>query len=155
MNEEEANHALAIFRERYFNIGAFENKLYDGIVPMLEQLKKLGKRMAVATSKNEVSAVRILEHFQIASYFEVIGGDCREKERNTKAKVVAYVLEQLQAKAEDAVMVGDRNYDVEGAHSLGMPCIGVLYGYGSREEFDACGADQVAQTPADVVKLFA
>ena len=123
--EEEIDNAVSVFRERYFSVGLFENAVYDGVKKMLEELKKMGKRLAVATSN-----------------------------RDNKTKVVAYVLERMNAEKSDVAMVGDRKYDIEGAHALGVEAIGVLYGYGSREEFAACGADAVVETPAELVELF-
>lgn len=154
MSVEDAEHALAFFRERYASVGLFENKVYPGIEEMLSTLKAKGKRMAVATSKKESSAIRILEHFGIASYFEVIGGDDREAGRDTKAKVIAYVLETMGADKGSVVMVGDRKFDVEGAHDIGIPCIAVAYGYGDIEEFQSCGADYIVSLPREVAEMF-
>ena len=153
MDSETAEKALVFFRERYTTVGLFENKVYPGVVEMLAALKAKGKRMAVATSKKEETAVRILEHFDIAKYFEVIGGDNRAEGRDTKAKVIDYVLECMKADKNDVIMVGDRKFDVEGAHAIGIPCIAVEYGYGDRAEFEACGADCIAATAEDVANL--
>ena len=98
--------------------------------------------------------MRILEHFEIADYFEVIGGDRREVGRDNKAKVIDYVLETMQAKKDDVIMIGDRKFDIEGAHATGIPCIAVEYGDGDRDEFKAHGADYIAKTTEDVEKLF-
>ncbi len=154
MNPEDAQRALGFFRERYATIGLFENNVYEGIPEMLQELQKKGKRLAVATSKKEETAVRILKHFEIDGYFEVIGGDNREIGRDTKAKVIDYVLEIMEGNKGDAIMVGDRKFDVEGAHLVGVPCIAVEFGYGDREEFEACGADYLAATPKAVAELF-
>lgn len=154
MSQQEAEQALVYFRERYSTVGLFENKLYPGIVEMLEELKKKGKRMGVATSKKEESALRILAHFGIDQYFEKIGGDDREVGRDTKAKVIEYVLESMHAEKAAVIMVGDRKFDVAGAHALDIPCIAVEYGYGDREEFEASGADYIAATPQAVAELF-
>lgn len=151
---KEAEQGIEVFRERYSTIGLFENKVFPGIVEMLEALKAKGKRMAVATSKKEDLAVRILEHFDIAKYMEVIGGDMREAGRDNKAKVIDYVLETMQAEKDDVIMVGDRKFDIEGAHAIGIPCIAVEWGYGDREEFEAHGADIIAATTEDVADLF-
>ena len=132
----------------------FENKVYPGVVEMLENLHRKGKRMAVATSKKEALAVTILKHFEIAKYFEVIGGDARELGRDTKAKVIDYVLETMQAEKTDVIMVGDRMFDIEGAHALGIPCIAVEFGYGDRAEFEEYHADYIAATAEDVAELF-
>ncbi len=96
MELKKAEEGIEVFRERYSTIGLFENKVFHGIVEMLEELQAKGKRMAVATSKKEDLAVRILEHFEIAKYFEVIGGDMREAGRDNKAKVIEYVLETMK-----------------------------------------------------------
>lgn len=154
MDTKTAETALAYFRERYTTVGLFENRLYPGTEEMLAALRAKGKRLAVATSKKEETAVRILEHFGVAKYFEVIGGDNREAGRDNKAKVIAYVLEQMQAEKNNVVMVGDRKFDVEGAHAIGIPCIAVEYGYGSREEFAACGADTIVSTAEELAELF-
>lgn len=154
MDAETAETALAYFRERYTTVGLFENRLYPGIEAMLAALREKGKRLAVATSKKEETAVRILEHFGVAKYFEIIGGDNRAAGRDNKAKVIAYVLEQMRAEKHDVVMVGDRKFDVEGAHAMGIPCVAVEYGYGDREEFLACGADVIVAAPGDVAELF-
>lgn len=154
MPAEEAEKGVVIFRERYSTIGLFENEVYPGVMELLKTLKAKGKRMAVATSKKEDLAVRILEHFGIAEYLEVIGGDVREAGRDTKAKVIDYVLETMQAEKDDVIMVGDRKFDIEGAHALGIPCIAVEWGYGDRAEFEACGADHIVAKAADVAELF-
>ena len=151
---EEAEKGIEVFRERYSTIGLFENEVFPGIVEMLEELKAKGKRMAVATSKKENLAVRILEHFDIAKYMEVIGGDAREIGRDTKAKVIDYVLETMGAEKEDVIMVGDRKFDIIGAHALGIPCIAVEWGYGDRAEFEAHDADYIVATTEDVANLF-
>lgn len=154
MELELAEKAVEVFRERYSTIGLFENKVFPGIVELLEDLKGKGKRMAVATSKKEELAVEILEHFDIAKYFEVIGGDKREIGRDNKAKVIDYVLETMQAEKDDVIMVGDRKFDINGAHAIGIPCIAVEYGYGDRQEFEEHDADYIAATTEDVAALF-
>lgn len=154
MDAETAETALGHFRERYTTVGLFENRLYPGTEEMLAALRKKGKRLAVATSKKEETAVRILEHFGVAGYFEVIGGDNRAAGRDNKEKVIAYVLEKMQADKGNVVMVGDRKFDIEGAHAIGIPCIAVEYGYGSRDEFTAYGADFIVGTADELVGLF-
>ena len=151
---EQCSDGIRYYREYYVNKGLFENSVYPGIEDMLRELKNAGKRLIVATSKPEEMAVRILEHFEIADYFEVIGGDRREVGRDNKAKVIDYVLETMQAKKDDVIMIGDRKFDIEGAHAIGIPCIAVEYGYGDRDEFEAHGADYIAKTTEDVEKLF-
>ena len=154
MNPEEVEQAILYFRERYFTVGLFENKVFPGIEEMLKELKAMGKRLGVATSKHESTAVRILEHFGIAQYFEVIGGDSPESSRTNKTMVMDYVLKKMGAKEGDAIMVGDRMFDIDGAHELGIPAIVVEFGYGDREEFEAHHADYIVKTPKEVADLF-
>ncbi len=154
MELKKAEEGIEVFRERYSTIGLFENKVFPGIVEMLEALKAKGKRMAVATSKKEDLAIRILEHFDIAKYMEVIGGDMREAGRDNKAKVIDYVLETMGAENGDVIMVGDRKFDIEGAHSIGIPCIAVEWGYGDCAEFEAYSADYIVATTEDVADMF-
>ncbi len=154
MDETQIEQGILHFRERYFSVGLFENIVYTGIPETLQQLRAMGKRLAVATSKHQSTAIRILEHFGLTEYFEIIGGDDQASARNTKAKVIAYVMEQLQADTTDIIMVGDRKFDIEGAHTMHIPAIGVLYGYGNQQELTACGADAIVQTPQDLLTVF-
>lgn len=153
MNETQIEQGILHFRERYFSVGLFENTVYNGIPQTLQQLRAMGKRLAVATSKHQSTAIRILEHFGLTEYFEIIGGDDQDSARNTKAKVIAYVMKQMQADTTDIIMVGDRKFDIEGAHTMHIPAIGVLYGYGDRQELTACGADAIVQTPQDLLTV--
>ena len=141
--------AIARFRARYVPIGKFENTPYPGIPTLLAHLKSEGKRLFVATSKLDTMAECILEHFGLAPYFDAIcGAPEGDKEAGKKVNVVKAALKA--AGCDDlsrAVMVGDREHDVIGAHLAGLDVIGVLYGYGSREELTAAGADQIAETP--------
>ena len=121
---------------------------------MLRELKNAGKRLIVATSKPEEMAVRILEHFQLADCFERIAGASMDEKRVEKADVLRYVIEELgQVDLTKAVMVGDRENDVRGARENGLPCIGVLYGYGSREELTEAGAAKIADTVEELKKM--
>lgn len=152
-DEAEGEQAVKYYREYYRDKGLLENEVYDGIEDMLKALREKGKRLAVATSKPEEFAIRILEHFGLAQYFEVITGDTLDFKRNTKADVIASALERLGVTDRSGViMVGDREHDVIGAKAQDLPCIGVLFGYGSQEELEAAGAKHIAQTPADVLK---
>lgn len=151
-DEAEGEQAVKYYREYYRDKGLLENEVYDGIEDMLKALREKGKRLAVATSKPEEFARRILEHFGLAQYFEVIAGDTMDFKRNTKSDVIASALERLNVTdRSQIIMVGDREHDVIGAKAQDLPCIGVLFGYGSREELEVAGAKYIAQTPADVL----
>ena len=144
-------------RERFSTIGLFENAVYAGIPEALAELRSRGFRLFVATSKPETYAVRILEHFQLDSYFQHIYGCELDGTRSEKAEVIAYLLEREQIKAETAIMIGDRLHDIRGAHANQMRAIGVLYGFGSADELEQAGADalcpSVAELPDVVARL--
>ena len=148
MTEGETQQAVALFREYYEQRGKFENAVYSGIPALLQGLREGGKRLVVATSKPEHMAVEILEHFELAGFFSCIAGSTLDESRCTKASVLAYAL--AQQGRQGAVMVGDREHDVLGARENGLPCIGVLFGYGSRQELEAAGADRIATTVQDL-----
>lgn len=143
--EDQAEEAVWKYREYFSDRGIFENKIYPGIPELLCKLQSEGRTLLLATSKPTVYAKQILEKFSIDQYFTDIQGSNLDGTRVKKAEVVAYVMKQngIVAPAE-AVMVGDRKHDIIGAKECGMSSIGVLYGYGSREELVACKADRIA-----------
>lgn len=147
ISEEDTPTAVAKYRERFSDVGWAENLVYDGIEQMLAALKQAGKKLLVATSKPEVFAIRILEHFGLNGYFDLIcGAPMHAPKGHGKADVIRDALERAGiSELSGAIMVGDRLHDVEGAHKIGLPCIGVLYGYGDREEMEACRADYIAE----------
>ena len=154
MNEEQIDEAVRIFRERYSTVGLFENRVYEGISEMLERLKNGGKRLMVATSKPEVYAVRILERFGIAPYFEIVGGAELDGSRDYKHEVIEYVLAKANITDRSRVlMIGDRRQHVLGAHKTGLKCMGILWGYGSIEELNGAGADFIAETPVKAADM--
>lgn len=148
LSREDAVKAVAAYRERYPVKGIFENRVYEGIPEALELLKKGGKRLALATSKPEIYAKRILEHFDLAKYFEVVTGAELSGERNAKADVIDECLKRLGCPDKDTVlMIGDRKHDVEGAKLCGVACAGVKFGYAEENELENAGADFVFDTP--------
>lgn len=151
MDLEESLRGVEIFRAYYNVTGKFENTPYPGIAPMLQSLRKRGKKLAVATSKPELTAVEILVHFDLAQYFDFIAGATMDNSRVTKSQVLAYALER--GGRDRAVMVGDRSHDVLGAKKSGLPCIGVLYGYGSRAELEEAGATEIVKTVEELQRL--
>lgn len=153
-NEEETGRAVAYYREYYGERGLYENTLYDGVPQLLAQIRDSGRRIVLATSKPEEFTVRILEHFQIDKYFDFVATATLDGSRSTKADVVAYALREggITDRAS-TVMVGDRKYDILGANAAGLDSIGVLYGYGSREELQKAGATHIAESVADVMKF--
>ena len=151
-SREQAVQAVEFYREYYAVTGIFENRVYDGVIPMLQALQRAGKTCILSTSKPEHYAVQILDHFGLASYFSCAAGATMDEKRTNKADVIAYALRK-SGKTGPAVMVGDRRHDIEGAKANNLPAIGVLYGYGSREELETAGADWIAETPEDLLKF--
>lgn len=150
--EEKADEAIAIYRSRYIPIGAYENAPYPGIRELLQQLQNDGYRLYVATSKPEAMSIRILEHFDLARYFTRICGAATDRSRNTKEAVISYLME-LTGETENMIMVGDTIYDVLGAKALGIPCIGVSWGYGQVSDMEQAGAVGIAYSVAELLSM--
>ncbi|ABY43271.1 MULTISPECIES: HAD family hydrolase [Bacillus cereus group] len=146
MNEIEVERAVFYFREYLKQSGLLENKVYDGIGALLQELKDAGNRLFVATSKPTVFAKQVIEHFQLTSFFEEIVGSNLDGTRIKKEEIIAHILqtnEELQK--EEMVMIGDRKHDVIGANSNGIASIGVLYGYGNENELSDAGAIHIVK----------
>lgn len=146
--------AIAAYRDYFAHRGIFENRLYDGIPELLQRLQAAGIPMAMATSKPTVYAEKIAAHFGIAQYFDYIAGANLDGTRERKADVIAHALQVLAPPpGTQIVMVGDREFDVLGAAEHGIPCIGLLWGYGSREELVAAGADVIVETMDELYEV--
>lgn len=137
LSREQAEEATAKYRERFSTVGLYENEVYPGIDGMLEKLKQQGKLLGVATSKPEIFALKILEHFGLDGYFdEITGAELSSGGRNSKVDVLRCAMDRLGVSDKSrCVLVGDRKYDVEAAKQLGIDSVAVLYGFGSRDEF--------------------
>ena len=151
---EDSERAVEYFREYFSTKGMFENSVYEGIRQVLSELRKSGKRLIVATSKAEIFAKKILEHFELSGYFDFVSGATLDSSRVEKADVIQYALDCCGiTDVARVVMIGDREYDVFGAAHFGIDSVGVLYGYGSKEELTAAGATYIAQTPLDILNI--
>lgn len=150
----QAEACLARFRERFSHTGLYENTVYPGILELLRSLRTAGKTLILATSKPEPFARRILSHFGLLSYFSFVGAASMDASRVEKQAVIAHVLSACPSVTpQSAVMIGDRRHDVMGAAQHGIDCIGVTYGFGSREELLTAGAIALADSPAALGKL--
>lgn len=150
----EAEQAVEYYREYYREKGIFENKLIPGIAELLAEIHDSGRKIMLATSKPELFAKSILEHFGIAEYFDFIGGASMDGSRTKKTDVILYVLEKCNIKAyENVVMIGDRKYDIEGAKQAGLDSIGVLFGYGDHKELAEAGATYIVEKPEDILNV--
>lgn len=151
---EKALETTHIYREYYAEKGIFENEVYDGIEKLLKKLSENGKRVIVATSKPELFAKKILDHFSLSKYFEYIAGANMDETRTDKTEVIKYALEECKiTDLSRAVMIGDREHDIFGAKKIGTDSIGVLYGYGSREELENAGATHIAASPDEIYDI--
>jgi len=153
-SKEQAMQAIYDYREYFSDRGIFENIPYKGVHEMLQFLRTRGQKLVLATSKPEEFAIRILERFDLAPYFDLVVGATMDEKRSKKADVIAHALSLLQPKERDSIiMVGDREHDILGAKENGLKAIGVLYGYGSREELEQAGAYAVAETMDQLKEL--
>lgn len=144
----------ARYRDTYGSTGLFDTAVFDGIVDMLDELRRAGLVLAVATSKPEHNAVVIVEHLGLTEYFDAIAGADLETGRLDKSSVIARALDLLGVDpGPTVVMVGDRHHDIDGARDHGIDAIAVGWGYGTADEHAAAEPFAVAPTPADVVRL--
>jgi phosphoglycolate phosphatase len=162
MDDAKAKEMVAKYRERYNVVGLFEAEVYDGVADTLCALKEKGCILSVATSKPTEPTLRILEKFGVGKYFDVVVGSNPDGTGSDKKHIISQVLESLKKdhgltedmiKSNQVVMIGDRRYDIEGGKACGLQTIGVLYGYGSREEFEAAGADNIVESPEEILNL--
>lgn len=149
---EEVDNAVVYYRKLYNETGKYENFPYPGIIGLLERLKADGHRLFIATSKPEHMSVDILEHFNMAHYFERICGSLLDGVRDKKAAVIAYLLESIGG-ADNAVMVGDTVFDVLGANEHRIPTIAVSWGYGECDEMTAAGAVALVHSADELYEL--
>ena len=149
---EEADNAIKIYRSRYIPIGKFENHPYDGIEELLQKLKAQGHTLYVATSKPETMSVEILEHFDLAKYFDIIAGASFDRSRSSKEDVIAYLLNQC-GDCDEKIMVGDTAFDVIGAKAHGIPTVGVAWGYGKVSDMENAGAISIVYTMDELYNI--
>lgn len=158
--QEQAEEAIRVYRERFAPTGIFENEVYEGIPEMLAHLCQNGQRLAVASSKPIGFVRRILEHFDIIRYFDVIVGSEPDGARGTKEEVVREALSQLgilelpeEERKEDCAMVGDRKFDIQGAKAYGLTGVGVSFGFAGEGELEEAGADVIVDTVRELEEL--
>ena len=146
----QASELVKKFRERYGEEGIWESCLYDGIADLLKSLKADGFRLAIASSKPEKYIVELLKKFEIYELFDIICGVSFTADCESKQSIISRALEGLGVSAEEAFVVGDKSYDVDGARANSVRTIGVLWGFGSKFELIECAADFIAEKPGDV-----
>lgn len=151
MGAPDPHAALKLYRARYTDVGLFENSVYPGIIKALHQIRARGFPMFLATAKPHEYATRITGRFGLAKYLEDQFGPELDGTRNDKSELLAFALEKISASAANSVMVGDRVHDFTAAKNVGMPCIGVSWGYGTRRELAM--ADVICDAPKDLPGL--
>jgi phosphoglycolate phosphatase len=147
----EVTRAVELYRERYASHGQYENTVFPDIPPGLAALASAGFTLLVCTSKAEVFAESIVEHFDLARYFRKVYGADLSGARAEKGELIAHLLKSEGLAPGDALMIGDRMHDVRGAHAHGVQCAGVLWGFGTREELAAAGADSIHASVAELL----
>lgn len=153
-SDEKAAHAVEVYREYFSKKGVFQNYVYEGMEALLKKLYENGKKLILATSKYELYAIQILEHLDLAGYFDFVAGSLKDGGRGSKFEVISYVLEACKIDdKKSAVMVGDRMHDIIGANEAGIDSIGVLFGFGTREELEEHGATHIAKMPKDIYDI--
>ncbi len=152
-SEEKANLAIEKYRERFSEIGIFENKVYDGIKETLDTLKKT-KKLAVATSKPSVYANRILEKYNLMKYFDVVVGSELDGTRSAKKEIIDECIKQFKINdLSEVIMIGDRKHDIIGANLCGIDSIGVRWGYAVDSELEDNGATYVVSSLKELEEI--
>jgi len=151
--DDRVDEAVAAYRHHYGESGLLGSEPYPGISDALREMRRAGLRIYLATSKREVFARRILENLKLATYFEGIYGSVPGGRLDHKPELLAHILSEQDICASHSLMVGDRRHDIIGAHAVNMRGLGVLWGYGSRDELEAAGADQLVGGTSDLARV--
>ena len=156
VDETEARRAVEYYRERYAVKGIFENWPYDGVENLLRELKGRGYILAVASSKPEYYVTKILDYFNLSSYFEVVVGSEMNGARTSKTEVIEEALKRLNMsdRRKEVLMVGDKEHDVLGARAAGLACVAVGYGYGTKEELTAAQPLKIVASIEELLRFF-
>jgi phosphoglycolate phosphatase len=150
--DDRIGEAVAAYRRHYGESGFLGSEPYPGIGSSLKEMQQAGLRIYLATSKREIFASRILHHLGFAAYFDGIHGSVPGGGLDHKPELLAHILSEHKISPSHGLMVGDRRYDISGAHAVGMRGLGVLWGYGTRDELETAGADQLVESTADLAR---
>lgn len=147
MDQEQAERAVEVYRERYNTIGWTENRLYPGVKTLLRDLKASGAKLSTASSKPKPAVVRIMEYFGIAGYFDALVAAGPDGFHSSKPEMIERAIQECGgAPKHEVVMIGDTHFDAEGAVTAGVGFLAAAYGYGTREELAAAGASCFADS---------
>ena len=151
--DEKIDFMIEKYRERYRSVGWHEARVYDGIPELVRALREQGVKMATASSKPTPFIRQIIEEQGLLPYFDYLGGTAFDNISSNKTEILNHAMQELGVSPGETVMVGDRLFDIRGAQGAGIPCIAVLYGFGSRSEFEEYGAQYIVETPQDIYRL--
>ncbi|MFB7155474.1 HAD family hydrolase [Lysinibacillus sp. NPDC056232] len=155
LDDVQIQQAIAYYRERFIQIGMYENNLYQNISSLLEYLQKEGYQLAIATSKPTVFAEQILQYFNLKHFFDLVAGSNLDGTRSAKGEVITFAREHFnEANIDQFIMIGDRKYDIVGAHENQMDSIGVTYGYGSLDELSDAQATYIVNSVNELQEIF-
>lgn len=152
-DRKEAEALVVKYRERYSVTGVYESELYPEITELLQALKKDGAKIAVASSKPQHFIDVLLKKFEIAEYFDAVCGVAFNSDCETKASIISRAMTELSAVKESTLMVGDTRFDIEGANAISVAGVGVMWGFGTKEEFEAAKAAFIADKPFDIESI--
>ena len=144
--------AVVAYRQHYGESGLFQSEVYPGIGHCLKEMQQAGLRIYLATSKRAIFARRILEHLELDTYFNEIYGSVPSGELDHKPELLAHIVSEHNLRPSHGLMVGDRRHDIIGAHAVRMRGLGVLWGYGSRQELETAGADRLVESSTDLAR---
>lgn len=151
--EQQSIEAVKKYREYYKPYGMYESEPYEGMIALLKKVKEKGGKIVLATSKPEIMAKNLLKYFKADMYFELIAGSNPDEGRDKKGEVIQYAINKINIPFEQAIMIGDRKYDILGAKENKLSSIGVLFGFGDREELETAGADYIVKDTKELEKL--
>lgn len=153
-DEDTIPEAIKKFREYYLKKGVYEYEFFEELKPLFNTLREKGCVLSVATSKLETAAIDMLKHADLYNEFDFVCGATTDAARVTKTQVLEKVLNHYSVPDKsEVILIGDRNHDVIGAHNVGIKCCGVLCGFGSRSEFEECGADYIVSAVSDILSV--
>ncbi|MEX3744331.1 HAD family hydrolase [Lysinibacillus xylanilyticus] len=153
-NDAQIEQAISDYRERFTERGMFENKLYENIPALLADLKQKGYILAIATSKPTLFAEQILKYFNLEHFFDLVAGSNLDGTRSAKGEIIAFVRDHFnEVDNNQFMMIGDRKYDIVGAHENQIDSIGVTYGYGSLEELTDAQATYIVNSVNEIKEL--
>ena len=153
LSDEDSAKAVEKYRERYVESGIYQLKIYDGILQLMEDMKKSGIKLAIASSKPENFIVKILDFLKMDNFFDYISAPESDKAPESKTALVERAVSHSGVEKSRAVMIGDRYFDIDGAKGAGIDSIGVTFGFGNKDELQNAGATYIAENTDDIRRI--